>query len=54
MMIKSQLESSINSIYDRYRLAHQNKSHHDQTTIEKLKTIQVRIYCSFSFHFFSF
>jgi len=55
MMVKSQIEAAVNSLYDRYRLSHQNKTHPDQTIIQKIKTIQVYIdFISFFILFFIF
>jgi hypothetical protein len=55
MMVKSQIEAAVNSLYDRYRLSHQNKTHPDQTIIQKIKTIQVYIdFISFFILFFYF
>lgn len=45
-MVKSQIESSINCLYDRYHLVQQKKPDHELNTIEKLKFIQV---CFFLF-----
>ena len=50
-MVKSQIESSINSLYDRYHLVQQTKPDHELNTIEKLKFIQVWFFCSLSFFF---
>jgi hypothetical protein len=53
MMVKSQIEAAVNSLYDRYHLSHQNKTHPDQTIIQKIKTIQVYIdFISFFILFF--
>jgi hypothetical protein len=52
-MVISQLELSINYLYDRYRLIHQIKKEPDPTPAQKLKTIQVNIF-KFNYFFIHF